>query len=67
MHVTLTCALDTISNPASSAATFETSCCVDTFGVSVAVMGSNLTLIDICKNTEMFEELMDQTFSYPDK
>lgn len=66
MHMTLTCALDPISNPARAAATFETSRCVCTYGVSIAVMGSNFTLIDICKNTEMIEELMDQTFLYPD-
>lgn len=49
MHKTLTCALDTISNPARAAATFEASCCVCTYGMSVTVMGSNFTLIDICK------------------
>lgn len=53
MHKTLTCALDTISNPARAAATFEASCCVCTYGMSVAVMGSNFTLVDICKQRRL--------------
>lgn len=53
MHTTLTCAFDTVSNPAGAAATFETSWYVCTNGMSITVMGSNFTLIDICKHRDV--------------
>lgn len=41
-------AFDAISNPPRAAAAFEASCCVGTDGMSVTVVSSNLTFIDVC-------------------
>lgn len=46
---TLTDTLDAISHPAIPAPTLEASGNVDTCGVHVTVMGSDLTLINICE------------------
>lgn len=42
-----TCALEAIANPAWGAVAFEASSCVGAGSVSVAVMGSDLTLVYI--------------------
>lgn len=41
-------ALNAISDPSGAAAAFEASCCVGTYGVSVAIVCSDFTFIDVC-------------------
>lgn len=45
--ISLTCAFEAVANPPGSTVAFEAASCVGAGGMSVTVMGSNLTLIDI--------------------
>lgn len=49
----LTHAFDAIAHPAVSAAAFEASGKVDAGGVHVTVMGSDFTLVNIWKHSEL--------------
>ena len=43
----LTCTLHPVTNPARGTAALEAACCIGARGMSVAVVGANLTFVDI--------------------